>query len=194
MRERRNFSNDFKKQIVKSIVSGLVAQAELARQYKISPVMINCWKKDYKAGKFFENVSSYDMVRHELRIRELEGLIGRLTLENEILKKTINLDTREKRRFIHSNLKGLVPIKRWCKIVGIKLSTYYYKPKRPKPSDMDLAEKIEKIALDFPSYGYRRITAALHRDKIKVNHKRVLRLMKCKKPIGQEQEKPLNPP
>jgi putative transposase len=64
--------------------------------------------------------------------------------------------------------------------VGIKLSTYYYKPKKIKYSDMDLAEKIEKIALDFPSYGYRRITAALHRDKIKVNHKRVLRLMRDK--------------
>jgi len=63
--------------------------------------------------------------------------------------------------------------------VGISRSTYYYKPK-DKPSDMDLAEKIEEIALDFPSYGYRRITAQLHRQKIKVNHKRVLRLMRNK--------------
>ena len=61
--------------------------------------------------------------------------------------------------------------------MGISRSTYYYKPKS-KPSDMDLAEKIEEIALDFPSYGYRRITAQLHRDDIKVNHKRVLRLMR----------------
>lgn len=64
--------------------------------------------------------------------------------------------------------------------MGIAISTYYYKPKGKKLSDMDLAERIEKIALDFPSYGYRRITAALHRDKIKVNHKRVLRLMRDK--------------
>jgi len=61
--------------------------------------------------------------------------------------------------------------------VGISRSTYYYKPKG-KPSDMDLAEAIEEIALDFPSYGYRRVTAQLHRDDIKVNHKRVLRLMR----------------
>jgi hypothetical protein len=32
-----------------------------------------------------------------LRIRELERLVGRLTLENEILKKTRDLDTREKK-------------------------------------------------------------------------------------------------
>jgi putative transposase len=63
--------------------------------------------------------------------------------------------------------------------VGIARSTYYYKPKK-NPPDMELAEKIEAIALDFPSYGYRRITAELHRQGLKVNHKRVLRLMRDK--------------
>ena len=63
--------------------------------------------------------------------------------------------------------------------MGIARSTYYYKPKK-NPPDMEFAERIEKIALDFPSYGYRRITAELHRQKIKFNHKRVLRLMRDK--------------
>jgi len=63
--------------------------------------------------------------------------------------------------------------------VGIARSTYYYKPKK-NPPDMELAERIEAIALDFPSYGYRRITAELHRQGLKVNHKRVLRLMRDK--------------
>jgi len=61
--------------------------------------------------------------------------------------------------------------------VAIARSTYYYKP-RKNPPDMELSEAIEKIALDFPSYGYRRITAELHRQGLKVNHKRVLRLMR----------------
>lgn len=64
--------------------------------------------------------------------------------------------------------------------MGISRSTYYYKPKGKKPPDMELAERIEKIALDYPSYGYRRITAELHRQGLKVNHKRVLRLMRNK--------------
>jgi len=96
-RERRSFDNDFKKQIVESIVSGSATQAELAREHRISPVMINRWKKDYKAGKFFENVSSSDMAKLELRIRDLERLVGRLTLENEMLKKIRDLDTKEKK-------------------------------------------------------------------------------------------------
>ncbi len=45
-RERRSFSNDFKKQIVESVVSGSATQAEMAREYRISPVLISKWKKD----------------------------------------------------------------------------------------------------------------------------------------------------
>jgi len=96
-RERRSFSNDFKKQIVESIVSGTATQAELAREYNVSPVVINRWKKDYKAGKFFENVDSRDLAKLELRIRELERLLGKLTLENEVLKKIRDLGTKEKK-------------------------------------------------------------------------------------------------
>ncbi len=64
--------------------------------------------------------------------------------------------------------------------MGIPRSTYYYKPENKKHPDMELAEVIEKIALDYPYYGYRRITAELHRQGFKVNHKRVLRLMRNK--------------
>jgi len=60
--------------------------------------------------------------------------------------------------------------------VGICRSTYYYKPKG-RPSDTDLADRIEEIALEYPSYGYRRITAELRRRGLKVNHKRVYRIM-----------------
>ena len=97
MRVRRSFSDEFKKQVVESVVSGSATQAEIAREYKISPVIITRWKKDYKAGKFFENVDSYDMAKQELRIRELERLLGKLTLENEMLKKARDLNTKEKK-------------------------------------------------------------------------------------------------
>ena len=97
MRVRRSFSNDFKKQVVESIVSGTSTQAEMAREYKISPVLINKWKKDYRTGKFFENVNSHDMAKLELRIRELERLLGKITLENEMLKKIRDLGTKEKK-------------------------------------------------------------------------------------------------
>ena len=41
--------------------------------------------------------------------------------------------------------------------MGISRPSYYYRPRNK--SDMDLAEAIEEIALNFSSYGYRRVTA-----------------------------------
>ena len=42
---------------------------------------------------------------------------------------------------------------------------------------MDLKDRIQEIALEFPGYGYRRITAELQERGNAVNHKRVLILM-----------------
>jgi putative transposase len=47
----------------------------------------------------------------------------------------------------------------------------------PDP-DMDLRDSIQQIALEWPSYGWRRITAELRRLGWTVNHKRVYRLMR----------------
>ena len=50
--------------------------------------------------------------------------------------------------------------------------TYYYKPKE-KPSDTVLIERMEQICLDFPRYGYRRMTEQLRREGWRINHKKV---------------------
>lgn len=44
--------------------------------------------------------------------------------------------------------------------------------------DLELRDHIQKVALEWPSYGYRRITKELRRQGKEVNHKRVLRLMR----------------
>ena len=44
--------------------------------------------------------------------------------------------------------------------------------------EVALRDAIEKIILDFSGYGYRRVTHALQREGWKVNHKRVLRIMR----------------
>jgi len=60
-------------------------------------------------------------------------------------------------------------------MMGLPKSAYYYKPKsnnEKKKHDADIADAVEKIAYDFPSYGYRRVTAALKRQEITVNNKK----------------------
>ena len=57
-------------------------------------------------------------------------------------------------------------------------SSFYYKPAGNRAYDTDLADRINEIALEFPSYGYRKVTAALRKEDIVVNHKKVYRIMK----------------
>jgi transposase len=96
MRIRRTFSNDFKRQTAEAIISGQVSQLELSRKYGISPVIISRWKKEYLEGKFFEN-NDPDYARLEIRVKELERLVGKLTMENNTLKEIIKLVEPQKK-------------------------------------------------------------------------------------------------
>jgi len=64
----------------------------------------------------------------------------------------------------------------------IPRSTFYHNPKEGPleifREDADLEDEIERICLEFPRYGYRRVTKQLHRRGWSVNHKRALRLMR----------------
>lgn len=71
-------------------------------------------------------------------------------------------------------------IQQLCRLLGVSRS-WFYAHQSQSVSDSDavaLRDAIEAITLDFPGYGYRRITAQLHRDGWDVNHKRVLRIMR----------------
>ena len=73
-----------------------------------------------------------------------------------------------------------VPISKGCASLEIKRRTYYYSLKRSDTgqSDKPIRISIHKIALEFSKYGYRRITAELHRRGRPINHKKVLRIMR----------------
>jgi len=66
-----------------------------------------------------------------------------------------------------------------CQRLGISRSWLYEKPVALEATEQDtsLRDAIEKLCLAFPGYGYRRVTAQLHRDGWTVNHKRVLTVM-----------------
>ncbi len=95
MRARRTFDEKFKRQVVESVLSGSVSQVELARKYTISPLLVSRWKKEYKQGKFFEN--NMDVTRFELKLHELERVVGELTMENRMLRQVIDLAQKEKK-------------------------------------------------------------------------------------------------
>ena len=68
-----------------------------------------------------------------------------------------------------------------CEVVGISRAGYYRFLLRgeAQEADMDLRSAIQTIALEWPTYGYRRVHAELRQQGLMVNHKRVLRLMRA---------------
>lgn len=75
-----------------------------------------------------------------------------------------------------------LPVEVACAILGVNRGSYYRSDPEASPRllvpAVALRDEIERIVLEFPGYGYRRVTAQLQRDGCSVNHKRVLRIMR----------------
>jgi transposase len=87
MKQRRKFSNEFKRQVVEEHLSGVSTAAQLMRRHDISSGLLYHWKEQYTKGRF-DNPPTHEAALEE-RVRQLEQLVGRLTLENEFLKKAV---------------------------------------------------------------------------------------------------------
>jgi len=69
------------------------------------------------------------------------------------------------------------PIAVACDVLGCARSSYYHRA-TDRPDEVELKAAIKTVAAEWPTYGYRRITAQLRRQEWRVNHKRVQRLMR----------------
>ena len=76
-----------------------------------------------------------------------------------------------------------ISISKACTVLGVCRSGYNKWIKQNQthnsdPEEMKLKNEIHAIAIDFPRYGYRRITIELHQRGFETNHKVVYELMK----------------
>jgi len=66
--------------------------------------------------------------------------------------------------------------------MNLPRSSFYYKSRAKSPDkvkvEANLMDRIEAICLEFPRYGYRRVSQQLKREGWQVNHKKVLWLMR----------------
>lgn len=62
--------------------------------------------------------------------------------------------------------------------MGLARSTFYDEAKDQPIDEARLVERVKEIAVEWPAYGYRRVTAQLHAEGRIVNRKKVMRLMK----------------
>ena len=85
MRRQRSFSLEFKRQVVEELLSGQSRPAQICRRYEISSSLVYHWKRQYASGKYNNEPTEEAALRD--RVEKLERLVGKLTLENEFLKK-----------------------------------------------------------------------------------------------------------
>jgi putative transposase len=81
-----------------------------------------------------------------------------------------------------------MPVERACSLLGLNRGSHYRVTttattarrgsKQPRESSHALRVAVERVVLEFPGYGYRRVTKHLQREGWKVNRKRVLRVMR----------------
>jgi len=104
MRNRRNFSVEFKRQVVEEWLSGTGRPAQLCRRHNISASLLYHWKRQYSRGKFNNEPTEEGALKD--RIEKLERLVGRLTLENEFLKRGLQNSLSQSQRNGHSSHNG----------------------------------------------------------------------------------------
>lgn len=69
------------------------------------------------------------------------------------------------------------PARLVCRLLDFPRCQRYRRPVPPAPDEADLREALQRLAGEWPTYGYRRLTALLRREGRPVNAKRVRRLM-----------------
>ena len=82
----------------------------------------------------------------------------------------------EKREMISPNKR--ISISRQCKLLNLHRSNYYYKSRPMSDADLSIMNSIDEIFTDNPDFGSRQLRNALHRRGLKINRKKVQRLMR----------------
>lgn len=86
---RRKFTREFKLKVIREVEAGK-SQSQAAREYMLSDTAIYKWRQQlakYPEQAFAGNGNSYT---DEARLQELERMVGRLTMENDFLKKLLH--------------------------------------------------------------------------------------------------------
>ena len=106
---RRNYSAEEKQRILDEAAAPGSSVSEAARRYGVSPSLVFRWRRLQDEGSLAsleageQVVPQSEVKQLKAQIRELERLLGRKTLENEILRDAVRIG-REKKLLLRSPL------------------------------------------------------------------------------------------
>lgn len=97
-RQTRTFSEELKKKVVKEIEQSKVTLAQVCREYQVSISAVYKWLHKYssylqKGAKLVVELNSegYRSKELEIKVKELEAVVGRKQMEVDFLDKLIEL-------------------------------------------------------------------------------------------------------
>lgn len=180
-KKRRTISAEFKLKIVLETLKGQRMIKEIASEYEVHPNQITKWKK-----QFYENGPSLFSLEKNTKIDKPDENEVKFYKKIEEQQKVINslreslvkYPVKQKRQLIEPNNKK-ISIKKQCDLLELTRSAYYYSPKKISPLNVKLMKIIKEIIIKNPKYGSRTIVdIILRQEGIKVNRKRIQRLLK----------------
>ena len=169
-RSRRNFSAEFKTNLVLQLLKGEKELNVFAVENDIQPNLLRNWKKEFltNASLAFDNKREYNL-REKLAEERKEKAeyakkVGQLTMQVDWLKKNLkklsDLTTRVNLVQNLSTTKEL-PVSTGAKLLGINRTSVYYGGIPVSEEELECKAVIDHLHTDNPTWGARQMSAQL---------------------------------
>ncbi|HCO0542447.1 TPA: IS3 family transposase [Escherichia coli] len=171
----------------------------VARQHGVAASQLFLWRKQYQEGSLTAVAAGEQVVPvSELaaamkQIKELQRLLGKKTMENELLKEAVEYGRGKKvdsARALIARRWGVSLVSRCLRVSRAQLHVILRRiddwkdGRRSRHSDdTDVLLRIHHVIGELPTYGYRRVWALLRRQAEldgmpAINAKRIYRIMR----------------
>ncbi|MCJ1866688.1 IS3 family transposase [Klebsiella quasipneumoniae subsp. similipneumoniae] len=171
----------------------------VARQHGVAASQLFLWRKQYQEGSLTavaageQVVPASELAAAMKQIKELQRLLGKKTMENELLKEAVEYGRGKKvdsARALIARGWGVSFVSRCLRVSRAQLHAMARRSKdwqdrrcKRKPDDTDALARIHTVIGELPTYGYRRVWALLRRQTEPdgmpaINAKRVYRIMR----------------
>ena len=186
-RSRRNFSAEFKTNLVLQLLKGEKELNVLAVENDIQPNLLRNWKKEFltNASLAFDNKRE-DNLREKLAEERKEKAeyakkVGQLTMQVDWLKKNLkklsDLTTRVNLVRNLSTTKEL-PVSTGAKLLGINRTSVYYEGLPVSQEELECKSIIDHLHTDNPTWGARQMSAQLKLRGYQVGRRKAGRYMR----------------
>ncbi|HAI9361243.1 TPA: IS3 family transposase, partial [Escherichia coli] len=171
----------------------------VARQHGVAASQLFLWRKQYQEGSLTavaageQVVPASELAAAMKQIKELQRLLGKKTMENELLKEAVEYGRAKKldsARALIARGWGVSLVSRCLRVSRAQLHVILRRTddwkdgRRSRHSDdTDVLLRIHHVIGELPTYGYRRVWALLRRQAEldgmpAINAKRIYRIMR----------------